>query len=588
MTNDYAVASRDELWSAGARLESRLTYGRALRNDDEIVASDSRDDELVERCEARFAELREVIESLAPLRQRGVVEVVREDGELRESSTLTIAFGAVSIVTTPEHAHDDAAMLRALMAAAPVISVDPLAYPIVWRGGSAAVLFHEAVGHAAEHEHAPIDWPSWLRVSAPLTLRRASFRDVPLSRMTSVVVSADAAPFELPATRIEVQLVEGGLYEPLTEEVTLRIAVADLVEGDEVRRVKPFELRASRREIARSLIGASGEPLRYPGVICSREGQELVVGSYAPIVLTAPPILLPPGEGAAERRMRGVADREGGFTAPLTRPSATLSRRERDETETYRKRGSVVRREGSVLLRVKESGEAIDGETFITRPIGAEIEDIDAHSVIETADRLMQLSPERLIVTEGVAHHECDSRAWSESSRRIHLALTHDYLRVLIDHADFDQLADIEQIARALKNVKGETGERVRLAPAVTAALLPSLIDKIEIEQLAGSHDGRGNPIERRAAKPPHPNVFRPTYRQRPIAIPFNLAAKPFSVIDETAPVAIAIVNGTQLLCINDEDAFLTPLRLDRITAVGEPGRWYPFAAGSFGAWMML
>jgi K+-transporting ATPase ATPase C chain len=38
-------------------------------------------------------------------------------------------------------------------------------------------------------------------------------------------------------------------------------------------------------------------------------------------------ILLPLGEGAAERRMRGHAN---GSAAPLTRPSATLSRRERD------------------------------------------------------------------------------------------------------------------------------------------------------------------------------------------------------------------------------------------------------------------
>ncbi|MEA2568168.1 MAG: hypothetical protein QOI24_169 [Acidobacteriota bacterium] len=296
MTNDYAVASRDELWSGGAAIESRLSHGRALRRGDAITADDARDEELVARCEARFAELRAVIESLGPLRQRGVVEVIREDGAIGETSTLTIAYGAVSIVTTPEHAHEDAAMLRALMSVAATVSVNANEYPIVWRAGSAAVLFHEAAGHAAEHAHAPIEWPPWLRVTdgdadllagtPPSALRRASFRDVPLPRMNRLVVEQVHAPFALPATRIEVHLVAGGSYEPLTQEVTLRIAVADLIEGDVVRRARPFELRASRGAIAASVAGASGEPLRYPGVICSREGQELVVGSYAPVVLT--------------------------------------------------------------------------------------------------------------------------------------------------------------------------------------------------------------------------------------------------------------------------------------------------------------
>ena len=91
-----------------------------------------------------------------------------------------------------------------------------------------------------------------------------------------------------------------------------------------------------------------------------------------------------------------------------------------------------------------------------------------------------------------------------------------------------------------------------------------------------------------RIARAPHSNVFRPTYRQRPIAAPFNLCAKPFGVIDREAPLAIAIVNGSSLLCIHDADVFLMPLRIDDIQAAGEPGRWYPYAAGSFGAELML
>jgi hypothetical protein len=68
--------------------------------------------------------------------------------------------------------------------------------------------------------------------------------------------------------------------------VTLRIGVANLIEGDDVRPLAPFEFLRTRDEVARSIVGAIGEPVRYPGVICSREGQELVVGSYAPVMVT--------------------------------------------------------------------------------------------------------------------------------------------------------------------------------------------------------------------------------------------------------------------------------------------------------------
>ena len=110
--------------------------------------------------------------------------------------------------------------------------------------------------------------------------------DVPLLRMTDVRVSQRDAPFELPAERIEILLVDGGSYEPLTEVVTVRVAAANLIDANGTRRLAPFELTESRRAVAASLVGATGDPIRYPGVICSREGQELVVGSYAPMMVT--------------------------------------------------------------------------------------------------------------------------------------------------------------------------------------------------------------------------------------------------------------------------------------------------------------
>src|SRR5205823_13125544 len=65
----------------------------------------------------------------------------------------------------------------------------------------------------------------------------------------------------------DVHLVAGGGYDPLTDVVTLHVAVPR------------FTIRATRAAIARALRGAAGAPLRYPGVICSREGQELFVRS---------------------------------------------------------------------------------------------------------------------------------------------------------------------------------------------------------------------------------------------------------------------------------------------------------------------
>lgn len=173
------------------------------------------------------------------------------------------------------------------------------AHPLVWRHGSAAVLLHEAVGHAAEHNAPRIAWPEWLTVhdepsfaldddgneariadlmrEPPSCMRRESFRDVPLRRMTNVVARQHGAPFELPRGFVEIHLVAGGSYDPLTDMVTIDVAVSS---------AGAFTWRRRRAEIAESIVGATGEPLSYPGVICSREGQELAVGSFAPVMIT--------------------------------------------------------------------------------------------------------------------------------------------------------------------------------------------------------------------------------------------------------------------------------------------------------------
>jgi len=280
--SEYAVAVRDEVWSHGVRIERRLAYGVAVRYGDAITARDAADPFLVARVTDRMPALRACIREIGDARARLVLEAIREDGREVESATITIAIDGISIVTRPETISEDVAHLRALLALPRGDSRPSKGVELVWTNGSASVLLHEAIGHATEHGHPDIDWPPWLRVEAPLSLRRATFRDVPLMRMTTLVASQHNAPFSAPGEAIEIHLLSGGAYEPLTELVTLHVAVAT----HRGNRLAPFTVTKTRRELASSLTGARGEPLRYPGVICSREGQELVVGSYAPVVVT--------------------------------------------------------------------------------------------------------------------------------------------------------------------------------------------------------------------------------------------------------------------------------------------------------------
>jgi hypothetical protein len=283
----FSIATRDELWLHGRLVERRLAHGRAIEDESGITATDARDDSLVAACDAAMNELHAYVDGDARTR---LVAEASSDGVMK---TIVVTLANRSVVTTPEHFHGDVALLRSAGVSpgtgdrGGTPPAQPARTPaFLWLHGSAAVLLHEAVGHPLEHEQRAVALPSWLTVDVPLKPRRASFKDVPLLRMTDVVARQSNAPFALADERVEIVLVDGGAYDPLTEVVTLRIAAANLVEGNRVRALAPFTIRETRESIARSIIGASGEPLRYPGVICSREGQELVVGSYAPLLLT--------------------------------------------------------------------------------------------------------------------------------------------------------------------------------------------------------------------------------------------------------------------------------------------------------------
>ena len=275
--------------------------------------------------------------------------------------------------------------------------------------------------------------------------------------------------------------------------------------------------------------------------------------------------------------------------------------------EVYRKWGCVVRYENGKTIRVEEAGEAIDDGTFFCAgPLGSRVglPELDAADVGRTSFRLQErcrtevgdTTIERLIVTSGGARHETSGVTWMEESQRVHLSLVRAPLRALIDLASFD-VEIIDTIADALARAGGarEAPSRVRLAPNVTAALLPSLVGELALEQRGGGFDGKGHAIETRAvtADPP-PNWYRPSYSMRPRRAWFNLRALPFGTIDRSVPRAIALlgpVAGTTLrvLCVDGDEIFPTTLEVSRVAAVSPDAPiWYPYEAGSFGVEMML
>ncbi len=273
----FVIASRDELWLRGKLVESRLMHGEARQRGPIIEAANARDTLLTSACDDAIEAARPAVAAMPDARVRVVVRATRENDAETIETTMTVGIGGVSVVTTPSDAIHDYELVRALAAAKPDTMPGPL--PIVWQNGSGAVLLHEAIGHAREHAAMSVQWPMWLSVDVPIVPRRETFRDTPLPRMTHLIARQEGAPFALSEQRIEVQLVAGGAYDPVTDMVTINVAVST---------AGPFTIRRTRAQIAAALSGAAGEPLRYPGVICSREGQELYVASHAPVMITDP------------------------------------------------------------------------------------------------------------------------------------------------------------------------------------------------------------------------------------------------------------------------------------------------------------
>ena len=251
----------------------------------------------------------------------------------------------------------------------------------------------------------------------------------------------------------------------------------------------------------------------------------------------------------------------------------------------YRKQGHVVRWENGTLIRVTESGAAREeGDLFECWPeaFGG------GQTILSVPTGRIACPPpnpmlERVIVSRGYAEHEYGDRRWSEHTHRFHASLVHNNLRVLVDREE-----DLEPIAQALQRTEREreAPKHLRLAPNVTAALLPFLD---EARQTKGGVDGYGNLITESSV-----NFYRPSYRMRPVRMPFNLALEhETTAIDEQLPRAIALLEPVQgrtlrVLIEDERGVYPATVTVERIEAVAGERIWYPYAAGSFGAEMMF
>lgn len=276
----------------------------------------------------------------------------------------------------------------------------------------------------------------------------------------------------------------------------------------------------------------------------------------------------------------------------------------------YRKHGRVVRYENGTVVHVDETGEAreIGGEFWAEPAMAArtgQTEELRAEereaavrrgsSAVQALAERHGVRLERIVVSEGIAEHEAGSHHWQETSRRIHLSLAHRSHRALLDLADFDD-ALVEEIALALASVEGERVLTVALlAPNVTAAVLPALTGVIALEQMPSGHNGYGEPVARcpvsGAAAPP--NWYRPSYRIRPVRAWHNVRAVPFGLLERGVPRVIALLAPPEkgvlrVLCQEGHSAFAATVTVTTVRAVGEPVRWYPYAAGTYGADMLL
>lgn len=290
----------------------------------------------------------------------------------------------------------------------------------------------------------------------------------------------------------------------------------------------------------------------------------------------------------------------------------------------YRKAGETLRAEksrgGLVFLSISEHGVAKEeGRRFVCRPTEetTAVKAPNSDELHELVRRLDSLEVERMTVLSGRAAHHFQAGSiehqWSETFARLHLSIIDSSARLRVtidlggaamDEIDLAVVDEVADVFRQLTRIESTDGA-VLLQPQVAAALWPVLVMEpgaLPLEQTTHPkfrRDGDGEEIERVGiTSPPWPNRYRPSYRSRPVPMPFHIRPRARGERSGAEIEALGLIEPfhlvrgrikASLLCRQSGRSFPAQFSLPleqfirRIRFVGDQRQWFPYAAGSYG-----
>jgi hypothetical protein len=306
--------------------------------------------------------------------------------------------------------------------------------------------------------------------------------------------------------------------------------------------------------------------------------------------------------------------------------------------ERYVKRGESLRYEwsgrGSGWIHTREAGESLleDGRFYchpVDSPPEPTLQEGPIRRLLEQLQEIVRhpLTIDRIVIGAGRATHWWSDgeaeRSWGDRGARLHLALLHaaaGWRHTLDAGAGEIEAIDLEPLRRAAAAaalpLRPIAPPQLRLSPPVAARLVPLLMKeasagtfsrRLRFTQRAVSpeeRDGRGAEIvEGPVSALQPPNVWRPSYRFRPVAVPLNLRLEAPGDLVSGLPEALLVIEPleeregtiTGSLLVRDEEVsgevqLKLSIRnvLETIVAAAHDASWFPAGSGCWGAPAMI